>query len=322
MREWPKPAILSSMNDQPTRWILTGGAGFLGTNFLQTSTGEGGEIVVISRHPPRWPVVRPWIRYVEQDIREVDAFRDEITPGSVVVHMASGSYPGKAEKMIESDIQDNVLGTIRLAHACADRQAKSFIFISSGGAVYGNQAMSPIPEIANPIPISAYGAMKLTIEHYLYVMHLLKKLPMASLRIGNCFGRWHTGNGQGAVNVFLRKILQDETIDIWGDGEQVRDYVFADDVCTAIRSVVSGLSDGYETVNVGTGKGTTLKELIAALERVTGRTARVAYSPGRSVDVHANILSTSHMFERFGWRSTHSLEESLKNVLEWVNLSV
>src|SRR5262245_31014380 len=87
----------------PTRWIVTGGGGFLGTNFLQGSRPEDGEIVVISRHAPRWPVLRPWIRYIEQDVREVEAYRSELTSGSVVLHLANTSYPGKAEKVMESD---------------------------------------------------------------------------------------------------------------------------------------------------------------------------------------------------------------------------
>ena len=95
------------------RWVLIGGSGFLGTNFLRNSRPEDGEIVVISRHAARWPVIQPWIRVVEADAREIEAYRHELTAGSIVVNLASSSYPGKAEKMIESDIQDNVLGSKR-----------------------------------------------------------------------------------------------------------------------------------------------------------------------------------------------------------------
>ncbi|MEO5927990.1 MAG: NAD-dependent epimerase/dehydratase family protein [Patescibacteria group bacterium] len=302
----------------PSRWILTGGSGFLGTNFLQQSRAEDGEIVVISRHPSRWPVIRPWIRYIEQDIREIESIRQELVPGSVVVHIASGSYPGKAEKMIESDIQDNVLGTIRLAQACADQGVRSFVFLSSGGSVYGDQTISPIREDASPLPISAYGAMKLTIEHYLYIIHHLKGLPVVSLRVGNCFGRWHTGSGQGAVNVFLKKVLDGQSIEIWGDGEQVRDYVSAEDVCYAIRTVGLQHVKGYDTFNVGTGTGYSLKDILARIERVTGITPQITYLPPRNVDVQSNVLDTTKIRERFGWEPSRPFEAALADTWEWV----
>jgi UDP-glucose 4-epimerase len=311
------------MNASPARWVLTGGAGFLGTHFLQSSSPEEGEIIVISRNAPRWPVDRPWIRYVEEDVREVETIRDLITPETAVVHMASGSYPGKAEKMIESDIQDNVLGTVRLAQVCADRQARSFIFLSSGGAVYGNQETSPLHEGMNPLPISAYGAMKLTIEHYLYIIHHLKGLPVVSLRVGNCYGSWHPGVGQGAVNVFLKKILHDEPIEIWGDGRQIRDYVFAGDVCQAIRDVAASTHlAGYEVFNVGTGEGKSLLDVIGSIEAVTGRKANVSLLPARMVDVRSNILDIRKIRQAVGWEPRHDFESSLRDVCEWARLHI
>jgi UDP-glucose 4-epimerase len=302
----------------PTRWILTGGSGFLGTNFLHASKPEDGEIVVISRHASRWPVARPWIRSIEQDVREIESFRHELLPGSVVVHFASGSYPGKAEKMIESDIQDNVLGTIRLAQACADQGVRSFVFLSSGGSVYGNQTMSPIPEDASPLPISAYGAMKLTIEHYLYIIHHLKGLPVVSLRVGNCFGRWHSGSGQGAVNVFLKKVLERQPIEIWGDGEQIRDYISAEDVCEAIRCVGLQFLSGYDAFNVGTGTGHSLNDILSRIKQATGMAPNVSYFPARSVDVQSNILDTTKIRERFGWQPARPFDAALADVWEWV----
>jgi len=305
---------------RPTRWIVTGGAGFLGTNFLQASRPEDGEIVVISRHAARWPVERPWIRYLEQDAREVDSYRQELLPGSVVVSLASGSYPGKAEKMIESDIQDNVLGTIRVAQACADQGVRSFVFLSSGGAVYGNQSVSPISEDANPRPISAYGAMKLTIERYLDVISHLKGLPVAVLRVGNCFGRWHSGSSQGAINVFLKKVQRGEPIEIWGDGEQIRDYVSADDVSEAIRCVGLGHVSGFETLNVGTGVGRSLNDILASIRDVTGLAPDVRYSPARSVDVHTNVLAMTRIKNVYGWQSQRVFEDALRDVWGWMNM--
>ncbi|MBU1349032.1 NAD-dependent epimerase/dehydratase family protein [Patescibacteria group bacterium] len=306
----------------PSRWVIVGASGFLGTNLLHALAPEDGEVVAIDRRAARWPVIRDGIRYLERDSREVESYREELVPGAVVVHMASVSYPGKAEQLIESDIQDNVLGTIRLAQVCADRGVRSFIFISSGGAVYGDVSTSPIPEDALTRPVSAYGAMKVSIEHYLHINHHLRGLPVACLRPSNPFGLWHGGSGQGAVNVFLAKMLRGGTIDIWGDGSQVRDFVAAEDVVSAIRTVGLLFASGSETFNVGSGIGRSITEILSETQRVAGVTADIRYLPARSVDVRTNVLDIRKMKERFGWEPTVPFEVALSRACDWSRTSL
>lgn len=301
----------------PSRWVVTGGSGFLATNFLRTLAPEDGEVVAISRHPPRWPVLRPEIRYLQQDVRDVEAYRHELTPGSVVVHLASSSYPGKAEKVIESDIQDNVLGSIRLAQVCADQGVRAFLFLSSGGSVYGNAPISPIPEEAPTQPISAYGAMKLTIEHYLQIISQLRGLPVASLRVGNPFGPFHDGMRQGAINVFFNKIRHGEQIDIWGDGEQVRDFIPVEDVASAVRAIGLGFDSGADSFNIGTGQGRSIKNVLAQIEKVSGIAPRIQYLPARSVDVRSNILNCDKLHKRFGWEPVTHFDAAFQATWEW-----
>lgn len=300
------------------RWIITGGAGFLGTNLVQSLSPEEGEVLVIDRFQPRWKVDRPNVRYIEQDVREVESYKHELLPGSVVVHMASNTYPGKAEKAIESDIQDNLLTAVRLANACVDAGVKSFIFLSSGGAIYGDQTTFPIKEDARLSPVSAYGAMKVSVEYYLTVIHHLHGLPTALLRVANPFGQWHRGTGQGAVNVFMKNILDGKTIEIWGAGEQIRDYIPARDVAESIRVVGLGFDAGCEAFNVGTGQGRTLLEILSALEKITGLKPQIIYKPSRGVDVDKNIIDASKIYERFGWKSTTDFETALCETWDWV----
>lgn len=302
----------------PTRWILTGGSGFLGTNFLNASKPEDGEIIVLDRHPSLWPVERPWIRYIEQDVREVEAYRKEFISGSVVVHMASVSYPGKAEKMIESDIQDNILGTVRVAQAAADQGVRAFLFLSSGGAVYGDQQIFPIPETANLQPKSMYGVMKLANEHYLRILHQLRDLPVALLRIANPFGKWHPGIGQGAINVFLQKVLQAERIELWGDGEQIRDYIPVYEAVEAIKQIGLRFTSGCEAFNIGTGVGHSLREILVLIQNVTEIVPDVTFRSARGVDVEKNILDCSKMESLFGWRSTSPFDIAIKESWDWI----
>jgi UDP-glucose 4-epimerase len=296
---------------------VTGGAGFLATNLLHALRPEDGDVVAIDRKSPRWPVVRPGIRYVEQDAREIGSFRRELVPGSVVVHMASSSYPGMAEHVIESDIQDNVLGTIRLAEACADAGVRALLFLSSGGTVYGNQPMSPLPEDAPTKPVSAYGAMKLATEQYLHIIHHLRGLPVACIRPSNPFGPWHEGKGQGAINIFFAKILRGEDIEIWGDGSQVRDYIPVEDVASAIRTVGLSFMDGSDTFNVGTGVGQTLSSVLKETERILGMSAKVRTMPARPVDVSSNVLDARKIKERFGWEPSIPFGDAVRRTAEW-----
>lgn len=309
---------LDIRHNSPTRWILTGGSGFIGTNFLQTSKAEDGDIVVLDRRKPLWLVIKPWIRYIEQDTREIDSFRHELIPGSVVIHMASVSYPGKAEKMIESDIQDNVLGTVRLAQACVDQGVGAFIFLSSGGAIYGDQSISPINENAYPQPKSAYGVMKLTNEHYLRIINQLRGMPVALLRVANPFGRWHSGAGQGAINVFLKKILLGEPLEVWGSGTQVRDYIPVQDVIEAMRLIGRSFRNGCEAFNIGSGDGRSLNDVLEAIKIATNISPTVSFSSARNVDVETNILNIQKMQTWFNWKPTTLFQTALRDTWDWV----
>jgi UDP-glucose 4-epimerase len=302
----------------PIRWVLTGGVGFLGTNLVHALRPEDGEIVIIDRFVPPQEARIPNVTYVEQDVREVEAYRDWIVPGSVIVHMASSSYPGKAERIIEADIQDNIVGTIRLANVSADRGASAFLFFSSGGAIYGNQPSRPVREDANPSPISTYGVMKLATEHYLRVIQTLRGLPVALLRIGNPFGRWHRGEGQGFINVAFEHLRSGKPLEIWGDGSQTRDFVFADDVLGAVRAVGLGFREGCEAFNIGTGVGRSLNEMIDLAGDVSGIRPVVHRLEKRIVDVSENALECGKIKAAFGWAPNTDLKEAMRTTWEWI----
>lgn len=302
----------------PTRIIVTGGAGFLGTNFVRGILSTDADVVVISRRLARWPVQHEKIRYIEQDIRDLESYRDELIPGSVVVHLASSTYPGKSEQVIESDIQDNILGTVRLAQACADAGVAQFIFLSSGGAIYGEQTLFPIAETAPTMPVSTYGAMKLTIEHYLRIIQRTRNLPVVCLRVGNPFGPWHDGRRQGAVNVFLHKAMRGEPIEVWGDGNQVRDFIPVKDVTSALWMLVREPRAGYEIYNIGTGKGRSINDILASLRSILERDIPVKFTFARGVDVSANVLDIRKAERELGWHPVEDFQASLISLVDWV----
>lgn len=301
-------------------WLIIGGGGFIGTNLLYALADVDADIQVLTRNRPAWQVHGPNIKYIEQDARELDAYRELIQPGSIVIHLASSTYPGKAEKALQADLQDNVLATVRLAQACLEKNVERFIFISSGGAIYGNSD-NPTPHSEHDVlePISAYGVMKMTTEHYLRILSNLYGLRVSILRIANPYGPWHRGRGQGALNVFLEKIRLGEPIEIWGDGQQVRDFVYIGDAVKAIKlAALAQNRPAFDVFNVGSGTGRSLLEILNHLKKITGMEPNVRYLPIRAVDVNYNVLDTKHIQDALGWVPETKFETGLESTWEWL----
>lgn len=314
----PSQRTLFFMTGDQKHWFLIGGGGFLGTNLVRFLSDRGEKVTVIDRKLPVWAVRHPLVSYIEQDAREILSYASSIPSGAIVVYLAANSYPGKAETMLELDIQDNIAGVVRVALVCADVGVANFLFSSSGGAIYGDQDIFPIKEGAACFPKSAYGAMKLSSEHYLRVLHGLRDMPVACLRIGNAYGPWHRGSGQGFVNVGLASIHRGEPIRILGDGLQTRDHVFVDDVADAVYRIGSRSHVGWESFNIGTGVESSLLDIVEMMKRVTGVSPTIETIPSRFVDVHRNALCFDKIQERHGWRPEADLETGMRKTWEWI----
>lgn len=304
--------------DTGKRWILIGGSGFLGTNLAKVLSSKGERCLIIDRHPPRWPHDENLVSHVEADVRDPNACRALIEPGSIVVHMAASTYPGKSNGLLEAEIQDDALPTVQLANACADVGADAFLFCSSGGAIYGDQESLPIHERTLPAPKSTHGAMKLATEHYLHIISSVRSLPVAFLRIANPYGPWHGGKRQGIVNVAMMSMLRNEPIELYGDGLNERDYIFTEDVSRAIISVGKTFRNGCEAFNIGTGVSRTLLEMLDIISSITGISPEVRMIPDRGVDVRRNALDCMKIQQHVGWIPEVFLEDGLRQTWDWV----
>lgn len=297
-------------------WVLIGGSGFLGTNLMHELASRGQSFVVIDRLAPRWGLPEGG-QFFEADVREFGIYASHIQSGSVVVHLAANSFPGASERMLETEIQDDVLPLVRIANTCADIGASALLFCSSGGAIYGDQEMIPIHEECVLRPKSAHGVMKLTSEHYLRVISSMRHLPVALLRIANPFGLWHGGRKQGIVNVAMSSILKGEPIELYGDGLQARDYLFASDVSSAMYRVGTSFRGTCEAFNIGTGIPRTVDEVIESVFQVAGRRVEIIRRDARTVDVRANALNIQKMEQWFGWTPSCSFEDGLRETWNW-----
>lgn len=186
------------------------------------------------------------------------------------------------------------------------------VFISSGGAIYGNTLSLPIYENCPTEPECSYGITKLTVEKYLAMFNHLHGLDYVVLRPSNPYGSRQNPNGiQGAISVFLGRIAQGKSLEIWGDGRVVRDYIFIDDLIAGIYKAAS-VNALSRVFNLGSGIGHSLNEIIEVIRKVTGREVKVAYQAKRSCDVPGIYLDICRAKQELSWVPSISLETGIE----------
>jgi len=283
--------------------LVLGGAGFIGSHLVDGLKAAGHEVRVFDRpHEFLDPVE------LERSL-----------PGAeLVFHLISTTVPKNSNDNPALDIESNIAGTARLLELLRKHPPRRLVFISSGGTVYGVPRVTPIRESHATDPISSYGIHKLAIEKYLHMNHALYGLDYRVLRVANAYGeRQRTDKAQGAVAVFLERVLRGQPIQIWGDGSVVRDYVYVGDIAQAFLQVMQ--YQGEERVfNIGSGKGVSLNELVDAIGQVIGLRPAVEYTPGRRFDVPENVLDISRARQHLGWRPQMPLAEGLRRTYEWM----
>lgn len=294
--------------------LVLGGSGFIGKNLCQKLVSIAENVTSLSLSPTNIDgVTDVCASYFNDQVLE-----HEVSRHDTVIHLVSTSVPSSADNNVVQDAQDNLLQTIKVLDLCATHKVKKFIFISSGGTVYGHSPTQPIKEGADKKPINAYGTCKLAIENYIDYYSRVYSLDSVILRVANPYGPFQTTNkAQGAVAHFINRILASENINIWGDGELIRDYVYIDDVVDAIlKSIV--YSGESRVFNIGSGIGTSLNQLVVILEHLSGLSVNTLYSNPRKIDVSYNVLNCNLAKKEIDWEAKTSLSVGLKKTLEAV----
>jgi len=306
---------LTPTSPLPFRVALIGAGGFFGTNLARYLAPRLAELRCFGLKLS-FPEAMQGLTWVTGDM--ADASLNDVLAGcDTVIHLASTSAPG-TDLDISADAEANVMASLRLFDRCVAAGVKRVIFISSGGTVYGIPGHVPIPESAPTLPITAYGVAKLAIEKYLEVYSRLRGLDYRVLRISNLYGPYQTtAKMQGVVAAFLARSLCGEPLEIWGDGQVVRDYVYVEDAAAAVLAAMR--YEGSERIfNIGGGMGLSLNEVIAAIETLLGRHLEKNYKPGRPVDVPVNILDCALAKLELGWTARTDFTEGLAHTAEWM----
>lgn len=305
------------MKSKQQRIVITGGGGFIGSFLVERLLTLGYKNIVVLGRSKK--IQSSGVEYRVCDInRDKPALNRLIRDGDIIIHLASSTMPAISEIDRIKDIKENVFGSLNLLEICGEKKIKKFIFISSGGTVYGGDKKQNVKqkfkESDNTDPKNSYGVIKISIEKYIGVFHHLYNLNHAILRVSNPYGRKFLKNRQlGVIDVFVDQAKNNETITIRGDGSNIRDYIHIDDVIDFLVMAIENKNISG-IFNVGTGVGTSLRDVIKIIEQAAGKKVRVKYRKKRNADVSHNILDITKA-KKTGWGPKHILSEDVKNML-------
>jgi UDP-glucose 4-epimerase len=244
--------------------------------------------------------------------------REALKGCSAAVHLVSSTLPATSNENPAYDIESNVVSTLRFLDESRAQGLRRILFISSGGTIYGRARDLPITEDHPTDPLCSYAIGKLAIEKYLELYRHFHGLQYSIFRFANPYGeRQNPAGAQGAVAVFLGRVLMRQPIEIWGSGDAVRDYVYIGDAVRAVRMVLER-DPPDRLFNVGSGVGISINELVEEIRKATGSQVSVVRKPGRPLDVAANVLDSSRLARNVGWTPQVTLAEGLKKTWEWM----
>ena len=291
--------------------IIVGGNGFIGRHFAARAQQAGHRITIVGRS-------RDYCGphdYLPGGQVALAANTALLAQADLVCHLASSSIPATANADPISDVQANLVDTLRLIEAMRGSGNGHLLYLSSGGAIYGAPACVPTGEDHPLEPLSAYGIAKLAVEKYLAMYARTGALRSIIIRPSNAYGSGQTSYGQlGAVTTFLNLSLSGETATIWGDGSVIRDYVHVSDLCELMLRAAEGRGTGI--YNCGSGRGISLLQLMTLIEGITGKPIRRDMRPARSFDPREIVLDTSRAQAAFGWKPKVSLEAGIRMLLQ------
>ena len=313
------------MNYSRRRVLVTGGAGFIGSHVADAYLASGDHVWVLDNLSSGRPSNIPEdAEFIELDIRDDDVlnlFRE--VRFDIVNHHAAqiDVRTSVADPTIDASI--NLEGLLNLTEAAIEVGTRRFVFVSSGGVIYGEPSTIPTSETAPKMPLSPYGVSKFTGELYLNYYRHVHGLEYVALRYSNVYGPRQDPHGEaGVVSIFSRKLLAGEPLTIFGDGEQTRDYVYVGDVVSAnllaseIDLDVGGQLDD-RAFNVGTGIATSVNKLADVLESIAGADLSREHKSGRPGELRHSALNADRL-KSLGWTPGSTLERGLQETYTFI----
>lgn len=298
--------------------LVTGGAGFIGSHVADAFIEQGHDVVIVDNlSMGNMENVNPGARFVKLNIQNPKIFElFEQEKFDVVDHHAAQMDVRLSVADPIFDATNNILGTINLLQAAVKNDVKKFIFISSGGAIYGEHDYFPADEEHPTRPLSPYGITKLACEKYLYFYHHVYNLNFVTLRYANIYGPRQNPKGEaGVIAIFASRLLNGKQPIINGNGVQTRDFVYVGDVVAANLKALA--FDGNDYFNIGTGIETTVNELFHHLNHLTNANAKEAHGPAQAGEQLRSVLNNQKAKKILGWTPQVSIQTGLAHTVDF-----
>jgi len=290
------------------KYLVLGGSGFIG-NELTKILVRKDEVIVADRIAP----TNDKAEYIYLDFVNTEDFSEYLEDVDTVIHLISTIVPQNTTEGFNIKIMENVVPTINLFDSMKKQSVENIVFVSSGGTIYGDLYDQPIAENTIKEPICVYASIKLFIENVCHLYNRYDGINCLVLRLSNPYGLDENSNKtQGFIPILINNILNNKTTTIWGDGENVRDYIYIEDAVDAIiKFIYSDIYNG--TYNIGTGIGTPTNDVIDKLINDINKDYKaVVYTEGRLCDVEYNVLNIEKSKERINWEPKVSLDDGIK----------
>jgi UDP-glucose 4-epimerase len=298
--------------------LVTGGAGFIGSHVTDAFVAAGHDVIVVDDlSTGKQQNLNPKSRFHRLDIcdpKAADLIRDE-RPAVLCLHAAQMDVRRSVADPL-FDARVNILGTINLLEAARKANVRRILFVSSGGAAYGEQETFPAPETHPTNPVSPYGVSKRSGELYAFFYQAEYQIPYVALRYANVYGPRQDPHGEaGVVAIFSQKMLRGEPVTVNGDGKQTRDYVYVGDVVRANLLALESTATG--PLNVGTGVETDVNELARLLLAASGSRSEVRHGPAKQGEQRRSVIDARRAADVLGWRPEVSLADGLRRTVDW-----
>lgn len=301
--------------------LVLGASGFIGTNLCRRLAADGRSVRAFGTL--RAGSVEPPCQWYDGRLADEAALCRALTGMRTVVHLASSAIPRTSDPGVLQKQQANVAETERMIGCCARLGVRRIIFLSSGGVVYAPTASGVCGESSPTLASTPYAQTRLAIEGVLAGCGSSHGIEVVILRVANAYGPHQRTDGtQGVIGRFLFLALSGQPLTVWGDGSSIRDYIFVQDVVDAVLAALAVSIDSPCVCNIGSGVGTSLRELVGHVAQLVGAPVEVRYLPAPAELVPANVLDVSKAADVLRWRPTTGIGDGLRRTMIWLRATM
>lgn len=290
------------------RCIILGGNGFIGLNLLKYLHSRGYSLTSFDREIPDIKIDK--VKYIAGQFENDDLLLEVIKNQDIIIHLISTTNPGKSMSDPYSGYNIDIIQTIKILESIKESKAR-ILFASSGGTVYGEPEQCPILEEHPLNPISHYGIIKVSIEKILIMYNQIYGMNNKIMRISNPYGPGQDyTRGVGIIDAIIKKGINNEKVIIWGDGSNIRDYIYIEDLCEAINLLIQ-YKGKYSIFNVSSCEGYTIKDIINIVEDVLDKSIEVEFQEKRKSDINHIYLENKRLCMETAFKLRYTLAQGI-----------